>query len=92
MRNNFSCFQEKTRRSQQRADKKGEKQIADPEEEYSRAPHTFVINRGAVGKNVSRLVRDMRRVMEPFTASQLKVGVRLRGATFPTILGFPTFK
>ncbi|KAI8518304.1 hypothetical protein Bbelb_043210 [Branchiostoma belcheri] len=42
-------------------------------EDLKKAPHTFVIARGKVGNNVGQLVTDMRRVMEPFTASNLKV-------------------
>ncbi len=41
--------------------------------EYKKAPHTFVFNRGHVGKTVNDLLRDMRRVLEPYTASKLKV-------------------
>ena len=43
------------------------------EDKYQGAPHTFVINRGRVGKTVRELMMDIRRVMEPFTASKLKV-------------------
>ncbi|XDV12577.1 hypothetical protein PO909_001208 [Leuciscus waleckii] len=43
------------------------------EESYSTVPHTFVFQRGQIGKNVGQLVLDMRRVMEPFTARSLKV-------------------
>jgi len=43
------------------------------EEENKNAPHTFVFQRGKVGKNVTELMRDMRRVLEPYTASKLKV-------------------
>ena len=43
------------------------------EEELTKAPHSFVFQRGHVGKNIGRLIRDMRQVMEPFTASGLKV-------------------
>uniref|UniRef100_A0A8C2IFE6 Suppressor of SWI4 1 homolog n=1 Tax=Cyprinus carpio TaxID=7962 RepID=A0A8C2IFE6_CYPCA len=43
------------------------------EETYSTVPHTFVFHRGQIGKNVTQLVADMRRVMEPFTARSLKV-------------------
>jgi len=43
------------------------------DEGLKKAPHTFVFNRGQVGKNVNQLVRDMRQVFEPFTASKLKV-------------------
>ncbi|XP_064457213.1 suppressor of SWI4 1 homolog [Ornithodoros turicata] len=42
-------------------------------EELVKAPHTFVISRGNLGKNVSELLLNFRKVMEPFTASRLKV-------------------
>lgn len=43
-------------------------------EEVKRAPHVLVFKRGAtIGNNVKELIRDMRRVMEPFTAPNLKV-------------------
>jgi hypothetical protein len=42
-------------------------------EELKRAPHSFVIHRGDVGGYVIELTRDFRKVMEPFTASCLKV-------------------
>ncbi len=48
-------------------------QPVDPEEVYNKCPHSFVIHRGHVGKNIQCLCADMRRVMEPFTASNLKV-------------------
>uniref|UniRef100_A0AAQ5ZPR4 Brix domain-containing protein n=1 Tax=Amphiprion ocellaris TaxID=80972 RepID=A0AAQ5ZPR4_AMPOC len=43
------------------------------EETYGAVPHSFVFNRGQVGKNVGQLILDVRRVMEPFTAESLKV-------------------
>lgn len=36
-------------------------------------PHSFVMHRGDVGKSVLQLEIDMRHVMEPYTASKLKV-------------------
>ncbi|CAF0790146.1 unnamed protein product [Adineta ricciae] len=43
-------------------------------DEVRRAPHVLVFKRGvSVGNNVKELIRDMRRVMEPFTAPNLKV-------------------
>jgi len=41
----------------------------------SRTPKTMVIRAGAgeVGSSVTTLVRDVRRMMEPYTASRLKV-------------------
>ncbi|KAI1884297.1 hypothetical protein AGOR_G00224980 [Albula goreensis] len=43
------------------------------QEEYGTVPHSFVFHRGQIGKNITQLVQDMRRVMEPFTAQSLKV-------------------
>lgn len=43
------------------------------EEIYGAIPHSFVFNRGQIGKNVGQLIEDMRRVMEPYTAESLKV-------------------
>uniref|UniRef100_A0AAQ4RUV0 Peter pan homolog n=1 Tax=Gasterosteus aculeatus aculeatus TaxID=481459 RepID=A0AAQ4RUV0_GASAC len=43
------------------------------EEIFSAVPHSFVFHRGLIGKNVGRLIVDVRRVMEPFTAESLKV-------------------
>jgi len=42
-------------------------------EELKQAPLSFVIHRGSVGGYVIELTRDFRKVMEPFTASCLKV-------------------
>ncbi|XP_069783526.1 suppressor of SWI4 1 homolog [Narcine bancroftii] len=43
------------------------------QEEFDSVPHSFVFQRGRVGHNVLQLIRDMRRVMEPFTARSLVV-------------------
>jgi len=43
-------------------------------EEYKNAPHSFMIYRGKVGRYIKELLRDLRLVMEPYTASKLKVG------------------
>jgi hypothetical protein len=43
------------------------------EEQYKKCPHSMVFHRGNVGINIRRLVKDVRRVMEPFTAINLKV-------------------
>lgn len=40
---------------------------------YYRQPHTFVIHRGQVGKYLKALETDLRNVMEPNTAKDLKV-------------------
>jgi ribosome biogenesis protein SSF1/2 len=36
-------------------------------------PKSFVIKHGPVGYSITQLVRDMRKVMEPNTASRLRV-------------------
>uniref|UniRef100_A0A914DKM5 Brix domain-containing protein n=1 Tax=Acrobeloides nanus TaxID=290746 RepID=A0A914DKM5_9BILA len=46
------------------------------DEQAAKQPHSFVIHTGSVGRYVKRLERDMRRVMEPNTASHLKVSKR----------------
>ena len=49
-------------------------QNPDPhEEEYKKAPHSFVFHRGHVGRNIKQLALDTRMVMEPFTAKRLQV-------------------
>jgi len=45
---------------------------AEPEE-LIKAPHSFVIHRGKLGKNCNELMLNFRMIMEPFTAYQLKV-------------------
>lgn len=57
----FSCSQSK----------KG-KGTEEPET-LKKAPHSFVIKRGKVGKNCGELLRDFRKIMEPYTASSLTV-------------------
>jgi hypothetical protein len=37
------------------------------------APKSFVIKHGQVGSSLAQLVRDLRKVMEPNTATRLKV-------------------
>jgi ribosome biogenesis protein SSF1/2 len=39
-------------------------------------PKSFIIKHGQVGSSLAQLVRDMRKVMEPNTASRLKVRTR----------------
>ncbi|KAL5018280.1 hypothetical protein ScPMuIL_004002 [Solemya velum] len=56
------------------ARKAQQNQLPNQEEEYRKAPHTFVFPRGHVGKNIRQLIRDVRRVMEPYTASKLQAG------------------
>ncbi|CAL8273598.1 unnamed protein product [Lota lota] len=57
------------------------------EESYSTVPHSFVFHRGQVGKNVSQLVLDMRRIMQPFTAEAMKVKKRNVLKDFVSIAG-----
>ena len=45
---------------------------AEPEE-IVKAPHSFVINRGKLGKNANELMMNFRKIMEPFTAAHLRV-------------------
>nr|CAD7428561.1 unnamed protein product [Timema monikensis] len=53
---------------------KNNKQVqVDESDDLKLAPHSFVIHRGSVGKYVQELTKDFRKVMEPFTASSLKV-------------------
>lgn len=44
-----------------------------PSADTSGVPKSFVIKHGQVGSSLSQLVRDIRKVMEPNTASRLKV-------------------
>jgi len=56
-------------------------------EELKRAPPSFVIHRNSVGGYISELTRDFRKVMEPFTASCLKVsGLQLARWVIPSWL------
>lgn len=50
--------------------------MAEEGSEGKPTPHTFVIERGKVGRTLSQLVLDVRKVMEPHTASKLKVRVQ----------------
>ncbi|XP_041968062.1 protein Peter pan isoform X2 [Aricia agestis] len=47
------------------------KQTLEPEH-LVKAPHSFVIHRGKCSKDLMDLTKDFRKIMEPFTASQLK--------------------
>ncbi|XP_012291603.2 suppressor of SWI4 1 homolog isoform X1 [Aotus nancymaae] len=42
-------------------------------EAYAANPHSFVFTRGCAGQNLRQLTLDVRRVMEPLTASRLQV-------------------
>ena len=43
------------------------------EEDFKKAPHSFVFHRGDIDNDVKMLVHDIRNIMEPFTATKLKV-------------------
>ncbi|XP_030826657.1 suppressor of SWI4 1 homolog, partial [Camarhynchus parvulus] len=43
------------------------------EREFSSVPHSFVFPRGRAGRSLRSLCRDLRRVLEPFTARNLQV-------------------
>ena len=43
------------------------------EEDVNKVPHSFVMHKGEVGKSVLQLEMDIRHVMEPYTATKLKV-------------------
>jgi len=53
--------------------KRTKKHSNEEPEEVKRAPHSFVINKGLVGRNVNKLIADLRMILEPNTASHLKV-------------------
>jgi ribosome biogenesis protein SSF1/2 len=66
MRDLFACLQGRSVKNNIQAN-------TEEPEELKRAPHSIVIHRGNVGRYVLELTRDFRKVMEPFTASSLKV-------------------
>jgi len=55
-----------------RKNKQVGKAVVEPDE-FTRAPHSFVVHRGKTGKFVQELAKDFRQVMEPYTASNIKV-------------------
>lgn len=57
-----------------------------PEEE-ALAPHSFVVHRGIVTKQLLHLTKDFRKVMEPFTASSLKVRKKNSVKDFVSVAG-----
>jgi len=56
-------------------------------DELKLASHTMVIKRGNVEKEIKELITDMRNVMEPFTASELKVTKKNSLKDFVAIAG-----
>uniref|UniRef100_A0A8C6YGD7 Peter pan homolog n=1 Tax=Naja naja TaxID=35670 RepID=A0A8C6YGD7_NAJNA len=57
------------------------------QEEYGSVPHSFVFHRGRIGKNIQQLIQDVRRVMEPYSATSLKVRKKNSLKDFVTIAG-----
>lgn len=57
---------------QGRCVRKNQKIDSVEKEELVKAPHSFVIHRGAPGGRIVDLTKDFRKVMEPFTASELR--------------------
>lgn len=56
-------------------------------EELVRAPHSFVFHRGLPGDHIVELTKDFRRVMEPFTASSLKIRKKNTIKDFVSVAG-----
>lgn len=61
----------KKRHGKHKKSKKVSVPIEEPLEDKL-APHSFVITRGIRNRNVQHICRDLRRVMEPYTATHLK--------------------
>ncbi|CAG0893498.1 unnamed protein product [Cyprideis torosa] len=59
---------------------------AEPDE-VKRAPHSMVVHRGIVWKTVRQMELDLRKVMEPFTASSLKARRKNRIKDFVQVAG-----
>ncbi|KAJ6654543.1 hypothetical protein lerEdw1_006850 [Lerista edwardsae] len=57
------------------------------QEEYGSVPHSFVFHRGCIGKTVHQLILDVRRVMEPYTATGLKVRKKNSLKDFVSVAG-----
>ncbi|XP_065208043.1 protein Peter pan [Planococcus citri] len=72
---------------QKRHRKKPVKLKYEEPDEVKRAPHSFVIHRGTVGKYISELEKDFRKVMDPYTASQLQVQKRNTIKDFVAVSG-----
>ena len=62
----------KFKKAKPKQKKKKQSRKTEEDSDLVNAPHTFVFHRGKVGENAKNLVTDMRRVMEPFTASKLQ--------------------
>ncbi|KAJ0177615.1 hypothetical protein K1T71_006488 [Dendrolimus kikuchii] len=57
-------------------------------ENLVKAPHSFVIHRGQCSKDIIDLTKDFRKIMEPFTASQLKERKKNTLKDFVSISGY----
>ncbi|RNA10457.1 Peter pan, partial [Brachionus plicatilis] len=57
------------------------------EEDVKLAPHSMVIHRGDADKDIKQLVLDFRKVMEPYTARDLKVSRKNNLKDFVSIAG-----
>lgn len=55
--------------------------------EDAKQPHSIVVSRGKVGKNLNQLMLDYRKVMSPYTASNLRVSKGNVMKDFLTIAG-----
>ncbi|KAK9505117.1 hypothetical protein O3M35_009245 [Rhynocoris fuscipes] len=67
---------------------KRNKQLTSVEPEHlTRAPHSFIFHRGTVGKYILCLVKDFRKILEPFTATNLKARRRNSLRDFVSVSG-----
>ncbi|KAJ8724617.1 hypothetical protein PYW08_016091 [Mythimna loreyi] len=57
-------------------------------ENLVKAPHSFVIHRGQCSRDLIDLTKDFRKIMEPFTASQLKERKKNTIKDFVSISGY----
>ncbi|CAH0673824.1 unnamed protein product [Spodoptera exigua] len=57
-------------------------------EHLVKAPHSFVIHRGQCSKDLIDLMKDFRKLMEPFTASQLKERKKNTIKDFVSVSGY----
>lgn len=76
-----------TKKHKKKGKKNKQKKNWEEPEEIKRAPHSIVIYRGSVGKYIEELMKDFRRVMEPNTASSLKVSDKNSIKDFVSVAG-----
>ncbi|KAI8381117.1 Brix domain-containing protein [Radiomyces spectabilis] len=67
--------------------RKNRTHVAPTEEEMNKIPKSFVMRSGIVGQSVTKLVHDVRRIMEPNTASHLKERRTNRLKDFVSVAG-----